>query len=41
MASFQAKIRGETLIKSENKNYPSVLFQPVAQLKIPKKKEKI
>ena len=30
MASFQAKIKGETLGKSENKNYRSVSFQPDA-----------
>ena len=30
MASFQAKIRGETLRKGENKNYRSVPFQPDA-----------
>ena len=28
VASFQAKIRGETLRKGENKNYRSVPFQP-------------
>ena len=28
MASFQAKLRGETLRKGENKNYRSVPFQP-------------
>ena len=28
MASFQAKIRGEPFRKKENKNYPSVPFQP-------------
>ena len=28
--SFQAKIRGETLRKGENKNYRSVPFQPNA-----------
>ena len=37
MASFQAKIRGETLRKIENKNYRSVQFQPDAKKKIPKK----
>ena len=41
MASFQAKIRGETPRKSENRNHRSVRFQPDAKLKIPKKKEKI
>ena len=41
MASFQAKIRGETLRKGENKNYRFVPFQPDAQQKIPKKQEKI
>ena len=30
MASLQAKIRGETLRKGENKNYRSVPFQPEA-----------
>ena len=30
MASLQAKIRGETLRKGENKNYCSVPFQPEA-----------
>ena len=30
MASFQAKLRGETLRKGENKNYRSVPFQPEA-----------
>ena len=30
MALFQAKIRGETLRKKENKNYRSVPFQPEA-----------
>ena len=30
MASFQAKIRGETLRKKENKNYRSAPFQPDA-----------
>ena len=28
MASFQAKMRGETLRKKENKNYRYVPFQP-------------
>ena len=28
MASFQAKIREETLIKGENKNYRPIPFQP-------------
>ena len=30
MASFQVKIKGETLRKRENKNYRSVPFQPDA-----------
>ena len=30
MASFQAKIRGETLINGENKNYRPIPFQPDA-----------
>ena len=30
MASFQAKLRGETLRKGENKNYRSVPFKPDA-----------
>ena len=30
MASFQAKISGETLRRRENKNYRSVPFQPEA-----------
>ena len=30
MASFQAKIRGETLRKGENNNYRPVPFQPAA-----------
>ena len=30
MASFQAKMRGETLRKKENKNYRYVPFQPDA-----------
>ena len=30
MASFQAKLWGETLRKGENKNYRSVPFQPDA-----------
>ena len=28
MASFQAKMRGETVRKKENKNYRYVSFQP-------------
>ena len=30
MASFQAKMRGETVRKKENKNYRYVPFQPDA-----------
>ena len=41
MASFQAKIRGETPRKRENKNYRFVPFQPEAKQKTPKKQEKI
>ena len=37
MASFQAKVRGETLRKGENKNYRSIPFQTDAYYKIPKK----
>ena len=40
MDSFQAKIRGKTLRKSENKNYRSVPFLHDTQQKIPKKLEK-
>ena len=41
MASFKAKITGETQRKRDNKKYRSVPFQPDAQKKIPKKQEKI
>ena len=41
MASFKAKIRGETPRKGENKNYRSVPFQPDALQKIPKKRKKL
>ena len=40
MASFQAKIWGETLRNGENKIYRPVPFQPDEQQKIPKKQEK-
>ena len=40
MASFQAKIRGKTLRKRENKNYRSVPFLHDMQQKIPKKQQK-
>ena len=40
MASFQAKIRGETLRTGENKNYRHVPCQTDAQSKIPKKQGK-
>ena len=41
MASFKAKISGETPRNGENKNYRSVPFQPDTKQKIPKKQEKI
>ena len=40
MASFQAKIRGETLRTGENKNYRHVPFQPDALQKNHKKLQK-
>ena len=40
MPSFQAKIGWKMMRKRENKNSHSVLFLPVAQLKIPTKKQK-
>ena len=41
MASFQAKTRGETPRKRENKNYRFVPFQSDTKQRIPKKQEKI
>ena len=40
MASFKAKIRGETPRNRENKNNRSVPFQTDAKQKIPKKRKK-
>ena len=40
MDSFQAIIVWKMMRNRENKNYRSVSFLPVAQQKIPKKKEK-
>ena len=40
MNSFQTKISGKKMRKSENKNYRSVPFLPDAKQKIPKQQQK-